>query len=82
MKSHNIMTESAPKPLSITNCCNPQLVGEEFFAHFHDEKGSRTGLVNVCTKLLKVIDTNSFKNYVYWNINFLLEAYFLGKLKR
>ena len=34
------------KPLSITNCCNPQRVGDEFFAHFHDEKGFRSGLIN------------------------------------
>ena len=34
------------KPLSITNCCNPQLVGDEFFAHFHDEKGFRSGLMD------------------------------------
>ena len=27
------------KTLSITNCCSPQRVGDEFFAHFHDEKG-------------------------------------------
>ena len=47
------------KPLSITNCCNPQLVGDEFFAHFHDEKGFQSGLRNLtylyCHQLLQIL---------------------------
>ncbi len=33
-------------PLSITNCCNPQRVGDEFFAHFYDEKGFQGALID------------------------------------